>query len=56
MPYRTTRRNFLQGGCATALAFWLRRAEADLLGMKIDNKAGPICRDNAFGCAGPWRI
>ena len=28
MPYVTTRRNFLQGGCATALAFWLRRAEA----------------------------
>jgi len=28
MPYRTTRRNFLQGGCATAVAFWLRRAEA----------------------------
>jgi hypothetical protein len=28
MPYLTTRRNFLQGGCATALAFWLRRAEA----------------------------
>ena len=28
MPYHTTRRNFLQGGCASALAFWLRRAEA----------------------------
>ncbi|MET0387664.1 MAG: DUF1552 domain-containing protein [Polyangiales bacterium] len=28
MPYRTTRRNFLQGGCATAVAFWLRRSEA----------------------------
>ena len=28
MPYVTTRRNFLQGGAATALAFWLRRAEA----------------------------
>jgi hypothetical protein len=28
MPYRTTRRNFLQGGAATAVAFWLRRAEA----------------------------
>jgi hypothetical protein len=28
MPYCTTRRNFLQGGCAAAVAFWLRRAEA----------------------------
>src|SRR4051812_44350303 len=28
MPYRTTRRNFLHGGCAAAMAFWLRRAEA----------------------------
>src|SRR5262245_52464424 len=28
MPYATTRRNFLYGGAATALAFWLRRAEA----------------------------
>ena len=28
MPYRTTRRNFLQGGCAVGVAFWLRRAEA----------------------------
>ncbi|HET8936357.1 MAG TPA: DUF1552 domain-containing protein [Polyangiales bacterium] len=28
MPYVTTRRNFLYGGAATALAFWLRRAEA----------------------------
>jgi hypothetical protein len=28
MPYRTTRRNFLHGGCAAAAAFWLRRAEA----------------------------
>lgn len=28
MPYRTTRRNFLYGGAATALGFWLRRAEA----------------------------
>jgi hypothetical protein len=28
MPYVTTRRNFLHGGAATALAFWLRRAEA----------------------------
>jgi hypothetical protein len=28
MPYRTTRRNFLKGSCATAVAFWLRRAEA----------------------------
>lgn len=28
MPYQTTRRNFLKGGCATAVAFWLRRAEA----------------------------
>jgi hypothetical protein len=28
MPYVTTRRNFLYGGAATALGFWLRRAEA----------------------------
>jgi hypothetical protein len=28
MPYRTTRRNFLYGGCAVATGFWLRRAEA----------------------------
>ncbi|HKU42164.1 MAG TPA: DUF1552 domain-containing protein [Polyangiales bacterium] len=28
MPYRTTRRNFLQGGCAAAVGFWLRRSEA----------------------------
>lgn len=28
MPYLTRRRNFLYGGAATALAFWLRRAEA----------------------------
>ena len=28
MPYRTTRRNFMYGGAATALAYWLRRAEA----------------------------
>ncbi|MEY4580023.1 MAG: hypothetical protein RL701_4726 [Pseudomonadota bacterium] len=28
MPYFTTRRNFLHGGCATAVAFWLRRSEA----------------------------
>src|SRR4051794_13857003 len=28
MPYQTTRRNFLQGGCAAAVGFWLRRAEA----------------------------
>jgi Protein of unknown function (DUF1552) len=28
MPYRTTRRNFLKGGCAVAVGYWLRRSEA----------------------------
>src|SRR5215510_7530608 len=28
MPYRTTRRNFLQGGAAVGVAYFLRRTEA----------------------------
>jgi hypothetical protein len=28
MPYRTTRRNFLTGTCATGIGYWLLRAEA----------------------------
>ena len=38
MPYVTTRRNFLYGGCATAVGFWLRRAEAFAQGAQAPKR------------------
>jgi hypothetical protein len=64
MPYRTTRRNFLIGGCALGLSHWLRGAEAAAQGMGspkrllvIHHPVGTV-RDNwtCTGSEADWQL